>query len=75
MPKKSYLQKDNNSVNLQALSRYLYSKVMEASTKFITVILTENELLFLRTYHVRFYSKKNGTYQVDANKLKMLFCN
>lgn len=75
MPKKSYLQKDNNSVNLQALSRYLYSKVMEATTKFITVILTENELLFLRTYHVRFYSKKNGTYQVDANKLKMLFCN
>lgn len=74
MPKDIYKKENDNYVKLQPLSRYIYSKVTEATTKFITLLLTPNEILFLEKYDVPYY-KVADTYQVDANRLKTLFCH
>lgn len=55
-------------------SKYLYSKVREAKTPFISLLLEKEDILFLEKYHVAF-QKNDNIYQVDADKLKALFCH
>ena len=60
-------------------SRYLYSKVKEANTKFVLLVLNKNEIEFLNMFNVDFYkleSKANpNTYLVNSEEVKKLFCN
>lgn len=56
------------------ISKYLYSKVNEAKTSFISLFLEPEDILFLEKHHVTF-QKNDNRYQVDADKLKALFCH
>ena len=55
-------------------SRYLYSKVVAAKTKFISLTLEKNELDFLDKYGIEYYEKE-GRYVVNCDELKLRFCH
>lgn len=55
-------------------SRYLYSKVKSSNTKFIPVLINQDEIQFLQENHISFY-KKGELYYIDSDKLKSLFCH
>lgn len=55
-------------------SRYLYSKVVGAKTKFISLMLKEEELDFLETNGIEHY-ESNGRYFVNCEELKSRFCH
>lgn len=56
-------------------SRYLYSKVKEAKTEFISLFLNEQEKKFLNSANVQFYKSEESefTYTVNSAQLKELF--
>lgn len=56
------------------LSKYLYSKVKCAQTRFISLWLTPEEIHFLMQNNITFY-KESEFYQVNSDELKALFCN
>ena len=56
------------------LSRYLYGKVMETNAKFVSLLLGNEEVEFLKKYDVE-YHKKEGRYIVNCDELRTLFCN
>lgn len=56
------------------LTKYLYAKVMETNAKSISLILENEELDFLKKYHIEYYEKE-GRYIVNCDQLKSLFCN
>ncbi len=55
-------------------SRYLYSKVVGARTKFISLVLERNELDFLKENGIEHYEKE-GRYVVNCDQLKSRFCH
>ena len=56
------------------LSRYLYGKVMGTNAKFVSLLLGNEEVEFLKKYDVE-YHKKEGRYIVNCDELRTLFCN
>lgn len=55
-------------------SRYLYSKVVGARTKFVFLVLEKNEINFLNENKIEYY-EKNGRYAVNCDELKARFCH
>lgn len=55
-------------------SRYLYSKVVGARTKFISLILGEEEVKFLNYHGIEYY-KEDERYIINCDELKSLFCH
>ena len=55
-------------------SRYLYSKVVGARTKFVSLILGEEEVTFLEDHGIE-YHKEKERYIVNCDELKSLFCH
>lgn len=57
-------------------SRYLYSKVKEAKSVFVKMLLNDQELYFLEKYDIHFFkSTDKESYWVNSEELKVLFCN
>lgn len=55
-------------------SRYLYSKVVGTRTKFVSLILGEEEVTFLEDHGIE-YHKEKERYIVNCDELKSLFCH
>lgn len=60
-------------------SRYLYEKIKESNSKFVFLILNNNEIEFLNMFNVHIYEVKDSenvhSYLVNSYELKELFCN
>ena len=59
-------------------SRYLYSKVKEATQDNISLVLTQTEIEFLKFHHIPFEKNSNNeipSYTVSSKLIKCLFCN
>lgn len=52
---------------------YLSSKVKEAQTRFVSLILSPDEIRFLRKHHITFY-RDAKMHRVNTEQLKALFC-
>lgn len=55
-------------------SKYLYEKIKESNSEYVSAILEENELVFLDNNNIHY--KKSGLYYIiNSNELKALYCN
>ena len=58
---------------------YLYSKVTETDKEFILLILTDEELKFLKSFNIHFSkiddSKIANNYIVNAGEIRQKFCH
>ena len=55
------------------VSKYLYCKVKTCNSKFLSVLLDSEEIIFLKKHNIPFY-KDGNRFCVDSEKLKLQFC-
>lgn len=56
-------------------SRYLYEKIQESTSEYVSALLDQNELEFLDENHIHYYRKNDSYYVINSNEAKALFCH